>query len=199
LTFSTTQHLFKKRYFCLITKSYFLKNTNSILIENLMSKTRFNLSLESGTHKQLNTLVGNWAGTTYTWLEPEQRPEISTTTGTIRTLAESRFILYEYIGSCMGEPRTGAMVFGYDLARKIFQSIWMDTFHTETGIISANGEMTDGIFSTQGKFGSPSTCATWCWLTEISLIKENTLLITSFTISPENVKHKIIESRLERQ
>lgn len=179
--------------------TYLSRNIIPILTKNLMSKTRFNLSLESGTHKQLNALAGNWEGATLTWLEPDLLPEKSTTTGTIRPIAGDRFLLYEYSGIGLGELQTGAMVFGYDLARKIFQSIWMDSFHTDTGIIFSSGEITDGLFSTHGKFGSPATCIPWHWLTEISLIKEDTLLITSFSISPENEKHKIIESQLERQ
>lgn len=164
-----------------------------------MSKTRFNLSLESGMHKQLNALVGDWGGTTYTWLEPGELTDKSAITGTIRPLANGRFLLYEYCGSCLGDPCNGAMVFGYDLVRNIFQSVWLDSFHTETGIISSNGEIIDGVFSTQGEFGNPAACAPWHWVTEITLTKENMLLITSFTISPSNDKHKIAESRLERQ
>jgi hypothetical protein len=60
-----------------------------------MSKTRFELSREYGVHNLLNTLVGDWRGVTYSWLEPTQSPEKFATDGTISPLAGGRLLFYE--------------------------------------------------------------------------------------------------------
>lgn len=162
-----------------------------------MSKTRFKLSLESGMHKRLHALVGNWEGKTITWIEPEQLFDESLTKGTIRAVTNGHFLLYEYDGTIQGEPYAGIMIWGYDLVQNLFQTVWTDSFHTGTGIISSRGPI-PSTFSAQGKFNNWQECAFWQYRTELELIDNKTLLIKSFGISPEGEEHKMIETILER-
>lgn len=162
-----------------------------------MSKTRFKLSLESGMHKRLHALVGNWEGTTRTWIEPEQLFDESLTKGTIRAITSGHFLLYEYSGSVQGEPCEGMMIWGYDIVRNLFQIVWTDSFHTGTGIINSSG-LAPATFSAQGKLNNSEECQLWQYRTELELIDNETLLIKSYSISPEGEEYKMIETVLER-
>lgn len=162
-----------------------------------MSKTRFELSRESGIHKRLSALIGTWNGTTHTWIEPDRLFDKSAIQGTIRTISNERFLLYEYFSSIHGEPCQGSMLLGYDLAQKLFHIVWTDTFHTDTGIVNFVG--TDGAILTADEAPAhQSKTFCWQWRTEINQLDYNTISISLFTISPEKLEHKIIESRLVR-
>lgn len=166
-----------------------------------MSASKLDLSLESGNHKKLNSLVGEWSGNTKTWFEPGEPADDSPMSGTIRPLFDGRFVLHEYKGIFQGQPFEGIAIYGYHLKTETFQSAWMDTFHMGTGIMFSEGKRKGNFYEVQGTYEASAEKLEerWGWRTEIVLASENELIITAYNISPQGEETKATETLYTRK
>ncbi|TLV00694.1 DUF1579 domain-containing protein [Dyadobacter luticola] len=149
-----------------------------------MSKSKFEISLESGVHRQLQSFTGTWEGTTKTWFEPDVVADESPMTGTIKSILGGRFIQYEYQGSLNGEAFEGIATFGFDIANNKFQCAWVDSFHMGTGILFSESAFSENGFSVLGSYGSPDFPEPWGWRTTLELRNPDELVITAYNIEP---------------
>jgi hypothetical protein len=77
-----------------------------------MSKSKFEISKESGPHLRLASLVGSWDGRTRTWFEKDVLADESPMRGKVSMVFDDRFISYEYLGSLSGKPFEGKNALG---------------------------------------------------------------------------------------
>lgn len=162
-----------------------------------MGKSKFEISLESGVHAKLQTLIGNWEGITKTWFEPGSPPsDESPMTGSVRPLMGGRFIMYEYNGSLNGQPFEGQAIFGFDIPNNTYQCSWIDSFHMGTGILfsTAAPTATENGFAVLGSYGGPEIPVPWGWRTEIDFSEKDKFTITAYNISPEGEEDKATET-----
>lgn len=159
-----------------------------------MSKSKFDISLESGIHAKLSTLIGSWKGTTKTWFEPGVVADESEMLGTFRPVLGGRFVMHEYSGTLSGKPFEGIAIYGYDIPNDTFQCSWIDSFHMGTGIMLSNGAATENGSSVLGSYGGPGIPVPWGWRTVTELKSPDTLVITAYNISPEGQEDKATET-----
>lgn len=163
-----------------------------------MSKSKFEISLESGIHKELSALIGNWEGTTKTWFEPGIIADESVMKGTIRPILGGRFVMHEYKGSLNNKPFDGIAIYGFDIPNNKLQCAWIDSFHMGTGMMLSNGDALENGFSILGSYGGPDIPVPWGWRTVIELIDKDNLVITAYNISPEGQEDKATETIYRR-
>lgn len=159
-----------------------------------MSKSKFEISLESGIHKELSALIGNWEGITKTWFEPDVIADESLMKGAIRPILGGRFVMHEYKGSLNEKPFDGIAIYGFDLANNKFQCAWIDSFHMGTGIMLSNGSAAENGFSVLGSYGGHDIPDPWGWRTTIELVTEDHLIIIAYNITPEGQEDKATET-----
>lgn len=159
-----------------------------------MPKSNFEISLESGAHQILQTLIGNWEGMTKTWFEPNVIADESPIKGTIRSILGGRFIMHEYRGSLNGESFEGMAIYGFDIQNETFQSSWIDSFHMGTGIMLSSGIPIANGFSVLGSYGGPDMPQPWGWRTIVELRSPDNLIITAYNISPEGHEDMAMET-----
>lgn len=163
-----------------------------------MSKSKFEISKESGPHARLMNLVGSWDGMTRTWFEKDVLADESPMRGRISVVFDNRFLNYEYEGSLNGKPFEGKMLWGFNLGMKQCEMSWIDTFHMGTGIMHSVGPETGNGFSVLGNYGGEGIPEPWGWRTELEIINSDQFLIRAFNISPEGDEAKATETIYHR-
>ncbi len=159
-----------------------------------MSKTKLEISKESGAHLKLASLTGNWDGSTRTWFEADILADESPMQASITLIMDGRFINYKYSGILNKQPYDGNMLWAYDLGNQKCQCSWVDTFHMGTAIMHSEGVETKNGFVVNGQYGWVGIGEPWGWRTELEIINPEQFILRAFNISPEGVEAKATET-----
>lgn len=90
----------------------------------------------SDMHKEMAKSEGVWNTTTSMWMDPNGQPMTSTGTCTNKMIMGGRYLESTFAGDFMGRPMQGRGTLGYDNAKKVFQSTWIDNMGTGTMMVS---------------------------------------------------------------
>ncbi len=96
-------------------------------------------------HTMMSSWDGVWATETSTWMEPGKPPMQSTGTMTNKMILNGLYQESVYKGNMMGMPFEGRGTMGYDNAKKVFVSTWIDNMGS--GIMKMEGPWDDATKS----------------------------------------------------
>ena len=158
----------------------------------------FENSQQHGTpHRFFARMAGNWRGISRLWIEPDKLADEASIVGTIQLLLEGRYALFLYQSSIEGEQQHGMFTFGYNTMLEQFETSWVDSFHTNTGIMFCVGREIENGFTVTGNYPDPTGGPDWNWRTEVDLNGDQ-LTITAYNITPEGEETKATEMVLTR-
>lgn len=108
-------------------------------------------------HKMLAKDDGEWNEDITLWMAPGAPPTKSTATASNKMIMGGRYQESKHTGNFMGMPFEGYSLVGYDNAKKIFVSSWVDNMGT--GIMVMEGKWDDKTKTIHftGKTTDPST------------------------------------------
>ena len=92
-------------------------------------------------HKMIAKDDGEWNEEITLWMVPGSPPTKSTATAVNKMIMGGRYQESKHVGNFMGMPFEGYSLLGYDNAKKIFQSLWVDNMGT--GIMIMEGKWDD--------------------------------------------------------
>lgn len=105
------------------------------------SATAMKTMMEAGTPGKEQAMLaksnGSWKAETTMWMSPEAPPMKSTGTVTNKMIMGGRYQQMTFKGNMMGESFEGTGTTGYDNARKVWTSSWVDNM--STGIMNMDG------------------------------------------------------------
>src|SRR5687768_16534655 len=108
-------------------------------------------------HKQLNRSIGNWKADVTMWMAPGTDPVKSTGTVKNESIMDGRYIQGTFTGDFMGRQMNGSSITGYDNAKKVFISTWIDNFGTGIMILEGKWNAQKKAIEFKGKQTDPMT------------------------------------------
>ncbi|MEO5563776.1 MAG: DUF1579 domain-containing protein, partial [Chitinophagaceae bacterium] len=109
------------------------------------SATAMKSMMEAGTPGKEQAMLaksdGNWKADVTMWESPEAAPMKSTGVLTNKMILDGRYQQTTFKGDMMGMPFQGTSTTGYDNARKVWVSSWVDNM--STGIMNMEGTWDD--------------------------------------------------------
>ncbi|HEX6191706.1 MAG TPA: DUF1579 domain-containing protein [Chitinophagaceae bacterium] len=87
--------------------------------------------------KMLAKSTGNWNGQVVWWMGQNAPADTSMTTVSNKMIMGDRFLVSSYKGNMMGMPFEGTSTTGYDNAKKVYISTWIDNM--SSGIMTMEG------------------------------------------------------------
>lgn len=165
-----------------------------------MGKAEFERSLQSGGHKALAAMAGDWQGTTRVWFEPDKPPAMEVAQdGSLRSVLGGRFLLHEYRYGEGEQAGEGIALYGLHLDEQASEHAWVDTFHTGTSILFSKAPYDGGDFRALTSYTDGKGGPAWGWRTEIAQPSADELVITMFNITPDGLEVKAVETAYERR
>lgn len=155
-------------------------------------------STKISPHKFLAGLVGHWSGTAKTWADAESEPVAARVMGTVQSILEGRFILFLYQSAAGEQTEHGMYTLGFDTAKERYQASWVDSYHTNTGILYMSGEAQVDGFALESTTEDPSGGPDLNWRTEIGQADPDHLSINIYSVNADGVESQVSRTSLAR-
>jgi hypothetical protein len=151
---------FMKRVTTFIYTILLLVFSNQLLAQNSQDsamKAWMSYMTPGDVHKMLAKDDGDWNQEITLWMAPGAPPTKSTSTVSNRMIMGGRYQEGKHTGNFMGMPFEGYSLTGYDNARKVFVTSWIDNMGT--GIMYMEGKWDEKTKTVHfvGKSTDPST------------------------------------------
>ena len=160
---------------------------------NSMMKAWQDIMTHGAMHKWMQKTNGTWEGEVTQWMDPKAPPTKSKATTVQTSALGGRFVVSKYTGTMMGQPFEGMSTMGYDNAKKMFVSTWMD--NVSTGIVHMNGTY-DGLTKTlnlKGYQTDPSTGKDSDIREEMTMIDNDSYSMTMYGTGMDGKEMKFME------
>lgn len=102
-----------------------------------MNKAWAEFMTPGAMHKWMEKTNGTWEAEVSQWMDPKAPPMKSKATNVQSSVMGGRYVIGKFSGTMMGSPFEGMSTMGYDNAKKMFVSTWVDNLGT--GIVHMNG------------------------------------------------------------
>jgi uncharacterized protein DUF1579 len=103
----------------------------------------------------LARFTGNWDAEVSVWMGPGQEPMKNKATSEVKMILGGRYQQLTNKGSFGGMPYEGMGIIGYDNAKKIFQSSWVDNMGTGVMIMEGTYDPSTKTLTLAGKGYDP--------------------------------------------
>jgi len=108
-------------------------------------------------HKMIAKSNGTWDEDVTVWMDPAAPPTKSKSIAVNKMILGGRYQESRHKGSFNGMPFEGISTLGYDNAKKVFQSTWVDNMGTGVMYLEGTWDSTSHTINFKGKGIDPST------------------------------------------
>lgn len=119
-----------------------------------INKAWMAFSTPGDMHKWMEKTNGTWEADVSSWMAADAPPTTSKAVNVQSSVLGGRYVSGKFTGSMMGQPFNGMSLMGYDNAKKMFVSTWVDdmgsgivhmtgTYNEATKTLSLKGHQTD--------------------------------------------------------
>src|SRR5262249_2666700 len=135
-------------------------------------------------HEMLKKLAGDWSCSVKFKMDPAQDWQQSTSTATITTLMDGRYVQEVATGEMMGGPFNGMGIYGYDNVIGKYVSRWIDNMGT--GIMKSEGtaDAAGKVITWNGSMSDPMTGKPTKERMVTTIVDDNHYTVEMYTVPP---------------
>ena len=91
-----------------------------------------------------------WEAEVSQWMDPAAPPMVSKATIVQSSALGGRYVVAKYTGSAFGQPMEGISTMGYDNAKKLYVSTWIDNMGTGIAYMTGTYDETTKTLNLKG-------------------------------------------------
>jgi Protein of unknown function (DUF1579) len=150
-----------------------------------MMKAWTNYMTPTEVHKMIAQSDGEWTGEVMHWMTPDAPATSSKCKCTNRMTMGGRYQISEYSGEFMGMPFEGMNILGFDNAKKVFMTTWIDNMGT--GVMNMQGPWNEKTrsMSLKGTMVDPMTGKDTEAKETFTIVDDNTQVMQMFAPRPD--------------
>jgi hypothetical protein len=152
-------------------------------------------------HQMMASWNGTWTGDIKMWMKNGGEPTTSTGTAVNSMVMNGLYQSSKHSGNMMGMPFEGVSTLGYDNAKKVFVSTWIDNMGSGIMYLSGPWDEATKSMTLTGKVTDPARNGKQCDIREVfKVIDDNTQLMEMYGPDNETGKeYKMMEIKLTRK
>lgn len=150
-------------------------------------------------HKMLATDAGEWKTETTSWMSPGTEPVKSSGVCINKMIMDGRYLESSYKGDMMGMPFEGKGITGYDNAKKIIVSTWIDNFGTGVTYMEGNWDAATKSTISKGKFVDPESGKDMEMKEVYKIIDDKSRIMEMYMTMPDGKEFKTMEIKYTRK
>lgn len=150
------------------------------LSEEEINKMYMEYMTPGDMHKMLASSVGEWDIQTISFMMGA--PDTTKGSASDKMIANGLYKETDYTGTMMGMPFIGKAIMGYDNAKKVFVSTWVDNFGSGMLMMEGNYDEATKAITMVGGYKDPATKKDVTWKQIHTMVDENTYTMEMYTI-----------------
>lgn len=150
-------------------------------------------------HKWMEKTNGTWEADISSWMDPSAPPEKSKGTIIQSSTLGGRYVVGKYSGTIFGQKTEGQSTMGYDNAKKLFVSTWIDNQGTGIVYLSGNYDEKTKTLNLSGYQTDPMTGKDSNIREEMTIIDDDSYTMTMFGSGPDGKEMKFMEGLYKRK
>ncbi len=134
-------------------------------------------------HQMLAKTVGSWKGDITMWMQPGAAPMKIVGESTNEMILGGRYLQEKNTGNFMGSPYEGIGLIGYDNAKKIFVSSWVDNMGTGMMYLTGTWDAPTKTITFTGTMVDPTAGGDVKVREVYKLVDDNTQIMEMYSIT----------------
>lgn len=164
-----------------------------------ISKAWHDFKTPGDMHKWMEKTNGIWEADISTWMAPSAPPEKTKGTIVQSSILEGRYVVGKYTGTIFGQKTEGQSTLGYDNAKKLFVSTWIDNQGTGIVYLSGNYDEKTKTLNLSGYQTDPVTGKDSNIREEMTIIDDDSYTMSMFGPGPDGKEIKLMEGVYKRK
>jgi hypothetical protein len=150
-------------------------------------------------HKWMEKTNGTWEGEVSQWMAADAPPMKANATNVQSSALGGRYVTAKFTSTMMGQPFEGMSTMGYNNAKKMFVSTWVDNMGT--GIVQMSGNYNEATktLMLKGLQTDFMTGKDMDISEEMKMIDDNTYIMTMRGIGPDGKDMKFMEGTFKKK
>ena len=150
-------------------------------------------------HQMLAKDDGEWEGEVTHWMEPNGKPTTSKATATNKMIMGGRYQQSTHSGCFGGMPFEGMSLVGYDNAKKVFMSTWIDNMGTSFMNLEGKLDSATRTIRLSGNCTNPMDGSTQHIREDFQFVDANTQKLTMYGPDMTGKEYKMMEIIFRRK
>jgi hypothetical protein len=150
-------------------------------------------------HAMLAKANGEWEAEVTSWMDPAAPPTKSKSSATNKMILGGRFQMSEHTGCFGGMPFEGISIVGYDNARKVFNSTWMDNMGTMVMNLEGTWDAANKTIHLAGRCTNPMGGGMMNVREDFTLVDDNTQKMIMWGPDMKGKEYKTMEITFTRK
>lgn len=177
----------------------YVADSTAAPMDSTMMATWMAFATPGSMHQMLAKDNGEWEGEVTMWMDPTSKPQKSKASATNKMIMDGRYQQSTHSGCFGGMPFEGMSIVGYDNAKKVFMSTWIDNMGTSFMNMEGTLDSASRTIRFQGECTNPMDGKTMRMRENFIYVDDNTQKLEMYGPDMTGKEYKTMEIVFRRK